>query len=223
MYPQLIKRKEQAIHTSIIAGLTAALSLFTPSVEAGSDSTVPQRFIDRLENLRLYPGHYISEKRSDGERFILVTLPKGESTTTWTNRLIISIEPALEPIPQEGLRGLLASVERPYEESCAIEDRFYEVESLTYMVDDEHPSRSVLTGCSRLQIPGGVVREISYSRLIAGPQGRFTVQWSERTEPSDELSYAEFNQVRERMDGLDPFGGRAVRKSPEQAFEGMLR
>lgn len=95
------------MNKSIITSLTYTLFLTTLSVETWCNPAVPQSFIDRLESLQLYPGHHIFENRSDGERLILVTLPKGEFTDTWTSRLIISVEPPFEPIPQEGLQGYL--------------------------------------------------------------------------------------------------------------------
>lgn len=208
---------------TLAASLTLCLISFPVSAEP--EPPVSQRFMERLENFKPHPGHVVLEKRTEGERFTLVTLPEGQGTDNWTSRFTIVVEPPFEPIPHEGIGALMASIELPYEATCPIENRFYHVESLTYMVDDEHPSRSMLTGCGQLNTTSGLVREVSYSRLIAGPQGRFTVQWSERSAASDEITREELNQLSERMDHLDPFGGFAVREATrareDQAF--MLR
>lgn len=208
---------------TLATSLTLCLICFSASAEPVP--AVPQRFMDRLENFKPHLGHVVLEKRTEGERFTLVTLPEGQAVDNWTSRFSILVEPPFEPI-HEGLGALMDTIEGPYEASCAIEDRFYQVESLTYMVDEEHPSRAMLTGCGRLNTASGLVREVSYSRLIAGPQGRFTVQWSERSAASDEITREELNQLSERMDRLDPFGGHAVREATrareDQAFN-MLR
>lgn len=215
-------RKKSTMRKPLAWGLAYAVCLLSMSAEAADKPAVSPRLMDRLEAFKPYPGHYVLEKRADGERFILVTLPEGETKNRWTRRLIISVEPPAQPNPQDGLKSLLATVELPYETSCAIEDRFFHMGALTQTVGDDHLAREVLTGCARLKIPRGVVRELSYSRLIVGPQGGFNVQWSERTAASDEVSREELDHLSERMDSLDPFAGRAVRKAIREAEPQLL-
>lgn len=215
------------MHAVLTAGLSLAMSLISLSATAENRPPVPPHFMDRLASFEPPPGHAIIRKGYEGDRFTLVTLPKGQTMDNWSSRFTISTEPPFESESEDGIGWLIALVDRPYEESCLLEDRFYEIGSLTYMVDDQHPSRTLLTGCGRQETASGPVRELSYSRLIAGPQGRFIVQWSERTEPQDSLTYVELNQMSESMDHLDPFGGHAVREAiraaEDKAFERVLR
>lgn len=209
------------------AGLSLAISLISLSATAENKPPVPPHFMDRLASFEPLPDHVIIQRGYEGERFNLVTLPEGQTMDNWSSRFTISIEPPFESVSDKGIGWLIAVAERPYEESCPPEDRFYDVGSLTYMVDDHHPSRTLVIGCGRQETSSGPVRELSYSRLIAGPQGGFIVQWSERTEPQGSISYVELNQMRERMDHLDPFGGHAVREAiraaEDEAFEHALR
>lgn len=191
---------------------------------AASESPVPERFMDRLDVFfEPYPGHRVVERHSEEGYFTLVTLPEGETTEQWTRRFTIRVSPAVGEFPQEGIQALMAAVEQPYVDACPIEFQLYKLDSLSYLVDDEHPARTLLTGCGQLETPAGPRLEATYSRVFAGPQGRFIVQWSERLNPDDGLTHAEAEDLRARMNHLDPFAGARVRAATEAAQDAFWR
>lgn len=206
-------------HSSLMPLAMLCLA-FCSSVTA---EPLPTRFMDRLEAFQPQSGHVVVERGQQGEQFRLVTLPEGETLQDWRARFSITVMPNGEQDVITALGTLMEWVEQPYEGSCPIENRFYMLDSLSYMIDDEHTARTMLSGCSHLPTPAGPVREIHFSRLIAGPQGRFVVQWSERSAPSDSISREEEEHLRHQMDHLDPFGGHAVREAERAAADALLR
>lgn len=195
-----------------------------PMVAVADESPVPARFMDRLDVFfEPYPGHRVVERHSEEGYFTLVTLPEGETTEQWTSRFTIRVSPAVGEVPQEGIQALMAAVEQPYVDTCPIDLQFYMLDSLSYLVDDEHPARTLLTGCGQLETPAGPRLEATYSRVIAGPQGRFIVQWSERIDTDEGLTHAEAADLRALMNHLDPFAGAKVRAVVEAAQDAFLR
>jgi hypothetical protein len=148
------------------------------------------------------PAHLaVAFEKAVGDRYIREAVPKGETVEHWTQMLTVTGAKGLAADPQitpEGFAGLLAN---GFKKTCP--DTFASLPLARFHVGKSEGFAAV-AGCGSYTSDAGTQGETALIVTLRGEKDYYTIQWADRSAPSDKAPTIDKAAWMKRLSEIGP-------------------